>query len=575
MLLGLSLASSLIALVHPWPLTLLVDHVIGSEPMPAWMTGFNWSARQWLAAVAIAGVVLVAIELCLDLLIQVGWIRIGQQTVVDLTRKMFAHLQRRSVMFHARADVGDLLSRVTGDSWCVYNIAGSVLFTPMNAMFLGTSAVVILFARSPTLAWVALGVTVPLALISRWAGGRAHRAGLDQRQAEARIESHVQQALAGMPVVQSFAQEDRELRRLQDATGAAMHTQRRSAFISAITHLLTGGVTTIGSSIILVLGGLMVLDRKITIGELLLLLAYVGLLHGQLQALIGTWVSVKAASASIERVGDVLGEPIEIIAAPDARPLDGSGGVAVRLDRVTFGYDPRRPVLCDLSMDIPAGATIGIVGPTGAGKSTIAGLLLRLFDPQSGVVGLNGIDARHLQLTSLRAQIAIVTQDPMLTGETVREAMLLGRPDAREEEIQAALRAAGAAGFVESLEAGVDSDLDSAGANFSGGERQRLGIARALIKDAPLLILDEPTSALDAQTEAALIAAIRNPGRQRTTIIIAHRLSNIVHADQIYVLADGRIAESGTHAALLELNQTYARLWKLQRAPRTLREGAL
>jgi ATP-binding cassette subfamily B protein/subfamily B ATP-binding cassette protein MsbA len=324
----------------------------------------------------------------------------------------------------------------------------------------------------------------------------------------------------------------------------------------------------------MILGGLHVLAGTLTVGGLLVFLAYLSSLYAPLESLAFAFTGFAAAAAGSRRVLEVLESEEEVKEAPGAVALAGRGRGEVRLQGVSFGYEPGRPVLRDIWLEARPGETVALVGATGAGKSTLVSLVPRFFDPWAGRVTFDGVDVREVQLKSLRAQISLVLQEPFLLPLTVAENIAYGRPGATRAEIAAAARAAHAEEFIGRLPEGYDAVLGERGATLSGGQRQRVAIARALLKDAPVLILDEPTAALDAETEAGLLAALERLMRGRTTLLIAHRLSTIRRADRIVVLQEGRVVETGTHAELLAAGGAYHRYHALQFGHATAAVGA-
>jgi ATP-binding cassette subfamily B protein len=567
----LTLAAAAVALLQPWPIQILVDHVLGQAPGPVWLARMrSWlpGAGSPLGAAAWAGAaafLIFVIETVFDVALTMRWVRIGQSAVYELGRAVFARLLRRSPAFHAVTPVGDSLSRITGDSWCIYNAASALVFAPLHALAIGGAAAAVLLNLNPRLALVTF-IAVPLVTASSiLLGRRAGEAKAREREAESRMESHVQQTLTGLSVVQTFAQELREQQRFSGLSGQTLAAQRRSAVIAAVSAAAAGLITTGATGAVLWIGGLEVLRGRLHTGELLVFLAYLATVNSQLTALAGAWTSARGFSASAERVAVVLNSEPEVLPPPSPEPLPRERGApGLRFHSVTFGYLPNRPVLRGVDLTVQPGETVAVVGASGAGKSTLAALVPRLFDPWEGQVALGGIDVRRLGLGEVRSAVSIVFQEPMLLAGTVADNIRLGRPGASPAEVLQAVRAAGAIEFVEGLPDGIDTLLGERGATLSGGERQRIAIARALVRDAPVLVLDEPTASLDARTEAGLLATLDSARRGRTTLVIAHRLSTVRTADRIAVLDKGRIAELGPHDDLIRRDGIYAGLWRSQ-----------
>jgi ATP-binding cassette subfamily B protein/subfamily B ATP-binding cassette protein MsbA len=374
--------------------------------------------------------------------------------------------------------------------------------------------------------------------------------------------SHVHQTLSGLSVVQGFAQEDRQQRRFQEFAADAIRVNRREAGATAMLGLAANGLATVGMAAILWQGGRHVLSGQLSVGQMLVFVAYLTSLQDQLRIMTEAYGSFQSARGSLDRVMEVLDVERDVVDRPGARSVPAVRG-AIRLECVSFGYDPGQPVLRDVSLEVKPGQTLALVGPTGAGKSTLVGLVPRFYDPWRGRVLVDGFDVRDLTVRSLRSHIALVLQEPFLFPLSVADNIAYGRPTANRAEIEAAARVANAHAFIERLPHGYDTLVGERGATLSGGERQRLSIARAVLKDAPILLLDEPTSALDAETEALLLEALERLRKGRTTLIIAHRLSTIRRADCIAVLENGTIVESGTHARLLADNRRYAQFYRL------------
>jgi ATP-binding cassette subfamily B protein len=568
-LVAVTLLSSAFGLLQPWPMQVMVDHVLGGLPLAgalAWaadcVSGGN-TPQGILVGVVLSGLGIFAVNSLLDVFLTRAWIRVGQRLVYAVAADLFARVQRRSLIFHCRHPVGDLMSRITGDSWCVYKVMDTFLFMPLFALTTTAAMVVVMLRIDVVLTLLAVAV-VPLMVGAAVVLGRPMRvAARARREIEALIQAHVQQTLLGIPVVQAFAQEDREQQRFQQYTRDAVRALRRGTVVGSLAGLFSGLGSTLGTGAVLWLGAHHVLEGRLSLGDLLVFLAYLGALQTHLKALTGMYGTLQELSASGERVLELLETEPEVREKPGALALPIALGV-VRLEGVTFGYEPGRPVLRGLTLEVQPGQTVALVGATGAGKTTLASLIPRFFDPWQGRVLIDGQDARDLKLADLRSQVGLVLQEPFLFPMTIAQNIAYGNLHASPDDIEVAARAANIHDYIAGLPQGYDTPVGPRGLTLSGGERQRLAIARALLKNAPMLILDEPTSALDAETEQLLLQALSRLMRGRTTLIIAHRLSTVQRADRIVVLQDGTIAEAGTHPELLARGGLYARLCAIQ-----------
>jgi len=485
--------------------------------------------------------------------------------VFDLGADLFDHLQRLSLSFHGRHRAGDLIRRVTADTGCVRDLVLWVFLLAASSLVSLVVMFVIMWRLDATLAVLAMCVAPPLGLIMRAQSGRLTECNLRQQQRDGELMSHAERALTAIPLVQAFAREDYETRAFRRLSRRSIRAYLQTIAAQLRFKIHTGAVTTTGTAAVIAIGGLHVLDGSLTIGGLWIFLSYLSALYAPMETLAYLSSGYASAAASARRVFDVLDSQLAVREAPDAVALPPAAPGAsghIRFEDVTFGYDAARPVLNGVSLEARPGETVALVGPTGAGKSTLVSLILRFYDPQAGTVRFDGLDLRKLRIASLRDAVSIVLQEPFLFPLTVAENIAYGRPDADLAEIEQAARDANADGFIRRLPKGYDTPLGERGATLSGGQRQRLAIARALLKNAPVLILDEPTAALDATTEAAVMGAVERLTRNRTTFIIAHRLTTVRKATRIVVLDGGHVVETGTHAELVSAGGLYATLHK-------------
>jgi ATP-binding cassette subfamily B protein/subfamily B ATP-binding cassette protein MsbA len=571
-ILALTVAAGGVVAFEPWPIKLLIDHALQGQPLPPRLaallgaTATPGRAATLIAFAAVASLALFAIGAAFNIAISWLWAVAGQKMVFDLSTDLFHRLQRLSLGYHARTPVGDSLSRLGGDTWSVY-VLSSRLFAPFEQLLILVTVGLVAFRLNARLALMALAAAPVLAVLSLWFGPRLKTEAKEGREAQGRLTSFVHQTLACLPLVQAFTAEARNRRRFEALSEEVGQSGRRAA-LSASLHGLTGGlVTTVGTAFILYTGGRQVMAGALSLGGLVVFLSYLRRIHQAAETLLRAYGTIKPVEASIDRVFEVLESREDEVRerpgtrAPVRRP---GGGAEIAFEEVSFGYRPGQPVLDGVSLRARPGETVALVGATGAGKSTLVSLIPRFHDVWSGRITWDGADVRDLKVAGLRAQVSLVLQEPFLFPITVAENIAYGCPQAARRDIIAAAEAANADAFIRLLPEGYDTVLGEHGNTLSGGERQRLAIARALLKDAAVVVLDEPTSALDALTEASVIEAMRRLIAGRTTFIIAHRLSTVRGADQIAVLDAGRIVDAGDHRALLERSLLYRSLHTLE-----------
>jgi ATP-binding cassette subfamily B protein/subfamily B ATP-binding cassette protein MsbA len=398
-------------------------------------------------------------------------------------------------------------------------------------------------------------------------GPRLKRRAKHRREAQSRLTQFVHQTVTTIPLVQAFGTEQRNQDQYGELVDNVVTVAQQGVLVNKSYALVNGLANSAGRAIVLFAGGLEILAGNLTVGSLLVFLAYVKRLQNATAELLKTYGEIKSCEASLDRLFDVLDVDYTVLDAPGAIPLpasDACGGARIRFERVGFEYEIGRPALSEIDFEAAPGETIALVGPTGAGKSTLVSLIPRFFDPTNGRILFNELDLREVTLDSLRGQVAVVLQEPFLLPMTVAANISYGCPGASREQITAAAKAASAHDFISELPMGYDTVIGERGSSLSGGQKQRIAIARALARDAPVVILDEPTSALDAETETSLLDSLECLTEGRTTVVIAHRLSTIRNADRILVLDQGRIVESGSHDQLLARQQLYQQLYQTQ-----------
>jgi ABC-type multidrug transport system fused ATPase/permease subunit len=558
-------------LALPWPVKWLVDSVFGSQPLPALVAclpglGSGASPADAITAIALLVALLGVLHKVLSMWSQFLLIKAGNRVVCLLRMKTMQHVHRLPLAYHDRSRVGDLIYRACYDSYALQTLLSQVLVPVFSGICLAAGLVVVMLRIDVLLTLVTVA-TAPFFWINlkRF----KHRIGEHSRrfhESESAIASQVQESLSSVRVMQAFSLEQARDDSMARQAGVSVEENLRKSVTELGFALGVGMLMSVGTAAVIWLGARGVVDGRLYLGDVLVFLAYLATLYVPIQSLSQGASAFHSASAQLKRVFELLDEPRAVADAPDAVVLANVRG-ALCFDHVSFAYEPGRPAIKEVSLEIAPGEVCALVGKSGSGKSTLASLLLRLYDPDEGSVRLDGHDLRSLNLSWLRRQVSIVFQEPLLFSATIAENIGLGMEGADRAGIEAAAKRAHAHAFITQLPDGYDTLLGERGVNLSGGQRQRLSIARAFLKDAPILVLDEPTSALDVETEGGILKALRELMDGRTVVIIAHRQSAIRNAERIVVIDEGRIVEAGTHEELIRAHGPYFRLHSADSGP--------
>ena len=557
----LSLIAVAASLLQPWPMKVIVDSILTDKaPLPRWLP-----VEKAVALVAVCAVLLLIqfLRNGLSTWSTVYLVRAGLQMTHTLRCRLYEHLQKLSLVFHEKRAVGDSIYRVAWDTMSIQTLFNGGLMPLVNALITLVGILVIMLRFDWVMTLLALAVAPALGAAIKFYNKRISAVSIEYHDRETKVSAIIQESLGAIRTIQAFAREEDEIRRFQTSTGQSVEANVRMTRVQVMSSFVVGMITAAGTVAMVWVGGQRVLSGRLSVGELLVFISYVGMLYGPMSALSGLAAAVQSALVPFRRVAEILETNPVIRDTPGARPLARCAGV-VRFADVWFGYDPAKPVLKGLEFEGRPGQMIALIGSSGVGKTTVLSLLLRFYDPQRGRVLVDGTDVREFQYRTLRQQISIVPQEPVLFSTTVAENIAYGRPGATRAEIEEAAREAEADGFIRAMDQGYDTPLGERGVTLSGGQRQRLALARAFLKNSPILILDEPTAALDAETEAAVLRALDKLRRQRTVFVVAHRLSTVRLADLLLVLQDGQVIERGRHDELVARGGHYARLWQLQ-----------
>lgn len=529
---ALSLLATPIALLAPVPLKIVVDHVLGNDPIGDTLgTILPEGASSSTLLMAAIGLLLgVALVRHLQELVS-GWLQTdtGQRMVLSFRAGIFEHAQRLSIGWHDRRGTTESIYRIQWDAPAIKHVAVNGVI-PLVTSLITVAAMIVVTARIDwVLALVALLVSPVLYMLTRGYRRPLRRRYNEVKELETTALSVIQEAISSIRVVKAFGGEERERDRFVDHSRETVRAHSRLALFQGGFDLLLGLTTAAGTALVLWFGVRHVQAGVLTLGDLLVVMAYLAQLYAPLRTISGKIGDVQSSLAGAERAFAILDEDRDVPERPDARPLDRARG-EIEFRHVAFGYEAGHPVLWNVSFHVEPGARVGISGRTGAGKTTLVSLLTRFYDPQAGAILLDGTDLRDYRLGDLRNQYAMVLQDPVLFSTSIIENIRYARPAATREEIEAACRAAGA-DFIDRLPQGYHTLVGERGMRLSGGERQRISLARAFLKDAPILVLDEPTSSVDVATEAAIMEAMERLMEGRTTFMIAHRLSTLEGCD--------------------------------------------
>jgi ATP-binding cassette, subfamily B, multidrug efflux pump len=492
---------------------------------------------------------------------QVG--RVGQSVIVSLRARLFERLQQLPLSFFDRQPVGDLVSRVANDVDTLNQLLSQGLTQLLGSLFSLAGILVVMVVLNPQLALVSFTILPVMAAVTVYFGGRSRTAFRTTRQTVGSVTADVQEEIIGVREAQAFNRTEENIARFRTRNAANRDANIQAVAITSAFSPTIDVLSTLATAIVIGYGGYLVFTGALTVGLLAAYLIYVQQFFRPIQLVAQIYTQVQSSLAGAERIYAILDQEREPTDTPDARVLGPVAG-RITFDHVDFAYDPLHPVLRGVSFQVEPGQTVALVGRTGAGKTTIASLIPRFYDVTAGAVLVDGYDVRAVTRASLRAQIAIVLQEPFLFSGTIAENIGYGMAGATREQIEAAARAVDAHGFIATLPDGYDTKLGEGGGALSQGQRQLLTFARAVLADPRILILDEATSAIDTRTEALIQRALATLLAGRTSVVIAHRLSTIRNADLILVIDEGRIVERGTHEALLAANGTYAALYRRQ-----------
>jgi ABC-type multidrug transport system fused ATPase/permease subunit len=563
------LVETVMSLATPWPLKIILDNVVGDHKLSPWLHHLigplleNGSRVHVAVLAALAFVVIAVIGAVASYIDNYYTESVGQWVAHDLRMRMYHHLQRLSLGYYSTHETGTILSTLTTDIQTIEGFASSSTLNILVDLLTIVCMLGLMFWLNWDFTLIAIAVTPFLLLFVSRFKKAVKKATHEVRKEQSQIVAVAQQGLESIQAVKAFGQEKTEeglLYNVSEATvGAALKARSIKALLSPVVNI----TVAICTAVVLWRGAVLILHHSMTVGDLTVYLAYLTKFFKPVKDLATTTNAIAQATVGVERVRSILDTDTIIPEDPDGLEPETLAG-EIEFDHIAFGYDPANPILTDLSLKIKPGQFVGIVGPTGSGKSTVVSLIPRFYDVQSGFVRIDGQDVRKYKLRHLRNQIGYVLQDTVLFRGTIFENIAFGRPDATKEEVIAVAKLANADEFITAMPNGYDTMVGERGSTLSGGQRQRIGIARVMVRNSPILLLDEPTAALDSESEKLVIDALEKLMKGRTVIAIAHRLSTIRDADLIVVIKGGVVAESGTHDELMARNGIYAELHRTQ-----------
>lgn len=563
------LVETAMSLATPWPLKIILDNVVSRHKMSPWLEDL---LRPWMdgrhqmhiaALAAIAFVVIAVLGAIATYIDNYYTESVGQYVAHDLRMRTFHHLQRLSLGYYNTHQTGAMLSTITTDIQTIQGFASSSTLNILVDMLTIVSMLALMFWLNWDFTLIAIGVTpFLLFFVSRFKKA-VKKATHQVRKEQADIVAVVQQGLESMQAVKAFGRQDQEQEQLREVSQATVGAALKARSIKAVLSPVVTVTVAVCTAVVLWRGAYLILAGVMTVGALTVYLSYLNKFFKPVKDLATTTNAIAQAAVGVDRIRAILDTDTiipEKSDAIDAPPVRGE----IEFEHVAFAYDDKNPVLKDVNFTIKPGQLVGIVGPTGSGKSTVVSLIPRFYDPVKGTVKIDGRDMRDFKLKSLRENIGYVLQETVLFHGTIAENIAFGRPTATRDEIIKAAELANAHEFISKMAQGYDTMVGERGSTLSGGQRQRIGIARVMVRNNPILLLDEPTAALDSESEKLVIEALERLMQGRTVITIAHRLTTIRDADQIIVIAGGVVAESGTHDELMAKNAIYAQLHRTQ-----------